>query len=70
MLIARIARDTKVVVPITSQSRCPMNIHDKNPVISSTLYGRMLLMVDHLKRIRMRDQNPVAAAISSSFVGL
>lgn len=64
------ASETNVVVPTISQMMWPRNIHEMKAPISSVLNGLKLRIENHLKRIPSRCQKLVAAARSSSFVGL
>jgi hypothetical protein len=69
VLIDRITREKKVVVPTKTQTIFPSTNQETKALQSSTFQGRTLLIENHLKRTFRRDQNPVAAASSSSFVG-
>lgn len=70
VLMDRMRREKKVVVPTSTQRRWPNKTQETNAPHSSIFQGRMLLMEAHLKRTFIRCQNPVAAASSSSLVGL
>ena len=69
VLIEKINREKKVVVPTRIQTIFPKTNQETKALQSSIFQGRTLRIENHLKRTFSRDQNPVAAASSSSFVG-
>jgi hypothetical protein len=68
-LIDKITREKKVVVPIKIQAMFPSTNHETKALQSSMFHGRELLIENHLNLTFSRDQNPVAAASSSSLDG-
>lgn len=66
----KIRREKKVVVPTRIQTRWPNMNHETNAPHSSAFQGRISRIDIHLNLTFILDQKPVAAASSSSFVGL
>jgi hypothetical protein len=64
-----ITREKNVVVPMKIHAMFPNTNQDTKALQSSIFHGRTLLIENHLKWTFSRDQKPVAAARSSSFVG-
>ena len=69
VLMERMMREKKVVVPTRIQTKCPNRNQETNAPHSSAFQGRMLRIENHLKRTLSRSPKPLAAANSSSLVG-